>query len=169
MRLVIVAGACGSGKTTVIHELRKRLDSDCWACLDTDQLGINWWDYAGTDHESRFSEDCLREAVKRAGGRDLVFGSCLSPQDYIEKTAIPDSVESTCYVVLCPPDEIIERRLYARPKERGFTTAAAIRPHIEYNRWFKKNKGKFPLFLDTGALSVEETVERILPLIRSAP
>ena len=62
------------------NEIEKRLDSRKYACMDTDEVEINWWDYAGTDYEYRYSDDCLIEAVRRANGRDLVFVGCLNPQ-----------------------------------------------------------------------------------------
>lgn len=65
MRLFIITGTCGAGKSTVKDYLAKRLDSDQFVCIDTDEVGINWWDYAGTDHEEHFSDACLAEAVRR--------------------------------------------------------------------------------------------------------
>lgn len=167
MKLVVITGTCGAGKSTIKDELEQRLDSSQYACIDTDEVGFSWWDYAGTDHEYQFSDDCLREAVRRADGRNLVFASCLNPQDYIGKHTIPENIESTYFIVLCPADEKIEQRLRARPKERGFDSDEAIRPQIEYNQWFRKNKGKVQFFLDNSDMSVAETAERIISFIES--
>lgn len=79
--------------------------------------------------------------MRRANGRNLVFVGCLNPQGYIGKHTIPEDIESRYFVVLCPTDEKIEQPLRARPKERGFDSDEAIRPQIEYNQWFRKNKG----------------------------
>ncbi len=98
-----------------------------------------------------------------------MFVGCLNPQDYISKHTIPDNIESTYFIVLCPTDEKIEQRLRARPKERGFDSYEAIRPHIEYNQWFRKNKGKVPLFIDNSDMSVKETAQRIISFITSLP
>ena len=165
MKLVIITGTCGAGKSTVKDELARRLDSSQFACIDTDEVGINWWDYAGTDHEHQFSDDCLKEAVRLAGGRNLIFASCINPLDYFAKHTIPENIESTYFVVLCPSDEKIEQRLRARPKERGFDSDDARRPQLEYNRWFRKNKGKFQMFIDNSEMSVAETAEKIATLI----
>lgn len=169
MRLVIISGTCGSGKSTMKDEVEKRLDLCQYACIDSDETGLNWWDYAGTDHEYQYSDDCMKEAVRRANGRDLVLVGCLNPLDYFEKHTIPQEVESTYFIVLCPSDEIIEQRLRVRPKERGFDSDEAIRPQIAYNQWFRKNKGKVPLFLDNSDMSVEETAERIVSFITGLP
>ena len=86
---------------------------------------------AGTEYEHRYSDDCLKEAVRRSNGRDLVFVGCLNPQDYIGTHNIPENIESTYFIVLCPTDEKIKQRLRARPKERGFDSDESIRPQIE--------------------------------------
>lgn len=43
------------------NEIEKRFDSCQYVCIDTDEVGINWQDYAGTDYEHRYSDDCLAE------------------------------------------------------------------------------------------------------------
>lgn len=165
MKLFVITGACGAGKSTMREALEDILDKEKYACIDTDEVGINWWDYAGTDHESQFSDDCLAEAVRLAAGRDLVFSSCLNPLDYLSSHVIPEEIEATCFIVLAPTDDEIAKRLRNRPAERGFTSEEAIRPHVEYNRWFRRNRGKFPLFIDTTHVSVEETAKQIASLI----
>ena len=157
MILYIITGTCGAGKSTMKDELAGLLDPERTACIDSDETGLNWWDYAGTDHESRYGNDTLREAIRRAGERDLVFVSCLTPQDYMTETTIPENVQATYHIALWAPDETIRRRLQARPKERGFTSEEAIRPHIEYNRWIGRNRGKYQLFIDNDRQTPEET------------
>ena len=60
---------------------------------------------------------------------------------------------------------MIYQRLQARPAERGFTTEEAIRPHIEYNQWFRKNRGKFPLFIDNSEQTEEQTATKVAEFI----
>lgn len=156
MKLYIVTGTCGAGKSTIRDELGAMLDPVKYACIDSDETGLNWWDYAGTDHESQYGNDTLNAAIRKAGGRDLVFVSCLTPQDYMTKTTVPEEVTSTYFIALWAPDETIYRRLRARPEERGFTTDEIIRPHIEYNRWIRRNRGKYQLFIDNENQTAEE-------------
>ncbi len=169
MRLFVITGTCGAGKSTIRDSLGEILDPEKYACVDSDEVGLNWWDYAGTEREEKYGEDTLKGAVRMAGGKNLVFVSCLNPQDYFAKVAAPEEIEATYFVALCPSDEIIEQRLKARPAERGFTSDEIIRPHLEYNRWFRKNKGKFSLFLDNGNEAVEETAKKIAASITSLP
>ena len=165
MKLFIITGTCGSGKSTMKDELAVRLDPNRYACVDSDETGLNWWDYAGTEQEGQYGADSLREAFRIAHGRNLVFVTCMAPHDYITKAAVPEELTATFSIALWARDEIIDRRLRARPKERGFTTDEAIRPHIEYNQWIGKNRGKYQLFIDTGNRTQDETAEKIAAFI----
>ncbi len=161
MKLYIITGACGSGKSTMKDALESILDKTKYTCVDCDEVGLNWWDYAGTERESKYKDDTLARAVEMSGGKDLVFVSCINPMDYIENTIIPRCIESTDFIVLCPADEEIVRRLKARPAERGFTSDEKIEPHVGFNKWFRKNKGKFNMFIDNTEQSVDETAKII--------
>ena len=161
MRLFIVTGTCGAGKSTMKDALGELLDKEKYACIDSDEVGLNWWDYKGTDHESKYKDDTLAKAVEMADGKDLVFVSCINPQDYMSIQVIPECIESTDFIVLCPADEEIVKRLKARPAERGFTSDEIIEPHVGFNRRFRKNKGKFSMFIDNTNQTVEETAKLI--------
>lgn len=169
MRLFVITGTCGAGKSTMRDALPDLLDPQRWACVDSDEVGLNWWDYAGTDHEEKYAEDTLKGAVRMAEGRDLVFVTCMNPQTYFEKVSAPEEISATYFIALCPPDDEIRKRLRARPAERGFTSDEIIRPHIEYNQWFRKNRGKFSLFIDNGTEAVDETAKRIADFFLGVP
>lgn len=157
MKLYIITGTSGAGKSTIKDELDAVLDHGKYACVDSDEVGLNWWDYAGTDRESQYGNDTLNAAIRKAGGRDLVFVSCLTPQDYMTKTTVPEEVKATFFIALWASDETIYQRLRDRPKERGFTSDEIIRPHIEYNRWIGRNRGKYQLFIDNDRQTAGET------------
>ena len=169
MRLFVITGTCGAGKSTMRDILPDRLDPRRYACVDSDETGLNWWDYAGTDREEKYAEDTLKNAVRIAAGKDLVFVTCMNPQTYFEKVSAPEEIEATYFIALCPPDGEIWERLRARPADRGFTSDEIIRPHIEYNQWFRRNRGKFSLFIDNGNQTVDETAERIAEFIMNLP
>ena len=165
MKLFIITGTCGSGKSTMKDELTLRLAPNQYACVDSDETGLNWWDYAGTEREGQYGADTLTEAFRIANGRNLAFVTCMAPHDYITKAAVPEELTATFSIALWARDQIIDRRLRARPRERGFTTDEAIRPHIEYNQWIGKNRGKYQLFIDTEGQSPDETAEMITVFI----
>ena len=165
MKLFLITGSCGAGKSTMKDELAERLDPDRYTCVDSDETGLNWWDYAGTEREGQYGADTLASAFRIAQGRNLVFVTCMAPHDYITKTTVPEELTATFHIALWAGDQIIERRLRASPKERGFTTDEAIRPHIEYNRWIGRNRGKYQLFIDTENQAPNETAETIAAFI----
>ena len=165
MKLFIITGTCGAGKSTMKDELAVRLDPARYACVDSDETGLNWWDYAGTEREGQYGADTLTEAFRIADGRNLIFVTCMAPHDYITKAAVPEELTATFSIALWAKDQIIDQRLRARPKERGFTTDEAIRPHIEYNQWIGRNRGKYQLFIDTENQTPDETAEAIAAFI----
>ena len=165
MKLFIITGTCGAGKSTMKDELSARLDPDRYACVDSDETGLNWWDYAGTEREGQYGVDTLTEAFRIAHERNLVFVTCMAPHDYITKAAVPAELTASFFIALWAGDQIIGQRLRARPKERGFTTDEAIRPHIEYNQWIGRNRGKYQLFIDTENQTPDETAKSIAAFI----
>ena len=169
MKLYIVTGTCGAGKSTIKDQLAELLDPERYACVDSDETGLNWWDYAGTDRESRYGADTLTEAFRKAGGKDLVFVTRMVPQDYMTKTTVPEELQATYHIALWAPDRVIEQRLRARPKERGFTSDEIIMPHIEYNQWIGRNRGKYQLFINNEGQSEEETAKTIMEYIIALP
>ena len=169
MRLFIITGTSGAGKSTMKDMLERILDPEKYACIDSDETGLNWWDYAGTDHPEKYAEDGLNVAVKRAAGKDLVFISCMAPHDYWTKVNVSAEVKTTYFIGMWAPDETIRERLVARPKDRGFTSDEVIRPHIEYNQWIGKNRGKYQLFVNNESQAEEETAEIIRGFITRVP
>ena len=145
--------------------LAERLPKERFACIDSDEVGLNWWDYSGTGKEARYGEDTLKAAVKKAGGKNLIFVSCLNPLDYFRDIEAPSEVEASFFIALCPADEEIDKRLKARPAERGFTSDEIIKPHIEYNKWFRKNRSKFQLFIDNTEKSEKDTADMIAAFV----
>ena len=78
MKLYVITGACGAGKSTMKDHVSKRLSNERYMAVDIDEVGLNWWDYAGSENESKYHEDALRRAVKMAEGKDLIFVSCMN-------------------------------------------------------------------------------------------
>ena len=78
-KLIVLSSACGVGKSTIKEELNKKKLLENYACIDTDEVGINWWDYAGTENEAKFSDDCIAEAVRMSGEKNLLFVTCMNP------------------------------------------------------------------------------------------
>lgn len=165
-KLIVISAPCGVGKSTVIDALNEQQILEEYVCLDSDELGLNWWDYAGTEQEERFSDDCLKEAVKKSGNKNILLGSCLNPFDYYSKVVIPEEVEATYFIGMVCSDEEIRRRLKARPAERMCGSDDFIEGQIHYSEWYKANKGKFQLFLDNTNREIYETAVMIAEFVK---
>jgi len=165
-KIVVLSAACGVGKSTIKDSLNEINILDNWACIDTDEVGINWWDYAGTENESRFSDDCLAEAVRMSNNKNLLFVTCMNPYDFYGVVNIPQNIASTFFIGMTCSDEEITRRLKARPEERMCGSDEFIAGQIQYNNWYKKNAGKFQFYIDNTDKTVEETVKEIVAFLK---
>lgn len=166
-KLVILSAACGVGKSTIKDELNGSNLLDNYACIDTDEVGINWWDYAGTENESKFSDDCLAEAVRMSKDKNLLFVTCMNPYDFYGKVSIPQDIISTFFVGMTCSDEEITKRLKARPEERMCGSDEFIAGQIQYNNWFKRNAGKIQFYIDNTNKTIKETAAEIAAFIKS--
>lgn len=165
-KLVVLSAACGVGKSTIKDTLNETNVLDNWACIDTDEVGINWWDYAGTKNEAKFNEDCLAEAVRMSDNKNLLFVTCMNPYDFYGTVNIPQNITSTFFIGMTCSDKEITRRLKARPEERMCGSDEFIAGQIQYNNWYKKNAGKFQLYIDNTDKTVEETVKEIAAFLK---
>lgn len=166
-KLVVLSAACGVGKSTIKEALNESSLLDNYSCIDTDEVGINWWDYAGTEHETKFSDDCLAEAVRMSADKNLLFATCMNPYDFYGAVHIPENITSTFFIGLTCSDEEITRRLKARPEERVCGSDEFIAGQIQYNNWYKKNAGKFQFYIDNTDKTVKQTVAEIAAFINS--
>ena len=121
---------------------------------------------AGTENEAKFSDDCIAEAVRMSGDKNLLFVTCMNPYDFYGKVHIPSEIASTFFIGMTCSDDEIMRRLKARPAERMCGSDEFITGQIQYNNWFKENAGKFQLYIDNTDLTIDETVEEIARFAR---
>ncbi len=127
--LFVVTGASGSGKTTVIPELRCRLP-EC-VVFDKDLL----WGRAAGEH---FTNNWLRIAYSIAqGGRHTIICGTIMPWDI---DACPDLglVGTVHFLNLHCRDEIREQRLRERPPWRQ-SSPEFINEHKQFARWLVNN------------------------------
>lgn len=164
MKLVILTAACGVGKSIIRAELESKKMLRGFVCIDTDEVGINLWDYA-PENRDRYAGDCLREAVRRANGKDLLFSTCLNPADFYEKVDVPAEITATYFIAMTCSDEEITKRLKARPPERMCGDDEFIKEQIAYLNWYRRNKGKFQLYIDNTGMTVAETAEKIADFV----
>lgn len=166
-KLVFLCGTSGVGKSTLGRLLVPLLPD--YACVDTDEVGLDWADYAGTDHEAQFSDDCLALAAAIAGDRHLLFSTCLNPIDFLLKNVLPEHFDAVYFIGLYCSPEALRAHLQARPPEWGCATDAYIAAQTDYNTWFMRNARKLQFHADTSVESPKQTAERIAAFIRALP
>ena len=49
--LILLSAACGVGKSTVKNALNELDLLPDFACIDSDEVRLNWWNYKGTPRE----------------------------------------------------------------------------------------------------------------------
>ena len=165
--LVILSAACGVGKSTVKNALNELVLLPGFACIDSDEVRLNWWNYAGTPREKEYTADCLARAFELAGERHLLFGSCCAPTDFHTRIRLPADV-SLLYISMTCTDNEVRRRLLARPPERMCSDEAFIASQIDYNDWIRRHAHMYDLQLDNSEMTVAETAETVAAFVRRA-
>lgn len=164
--IVYLCAACGVGKSTLLDYMRDNNMSDSFCFVDTDETGLNWWDYANTENPDRYTEDSIKRASKMSGDKNLFFGSCMNPQTLFEKITLPDGIGAVFAIALTTSPEEITKRLKARDPERMCGSDEFIAEQISYNAWFLRNANKFQLHIDNRDKSVSQTAEEITSFLR---
>ncbi len=163
--LVILSAACGVGKSTIKNALNELGLLPDFACIDSDEVRLNWWNYQGTPREKDYTADCLARALELAGGRHLLFGSCCAPTDFFARITLPANVAVT-YISMTCSDAEVRRRLLARPPERMCSDEAFIASQIDYNDWIRNHAELYDLSLDNTDMTVAETAEAVAAFVR---
>ena len=163
-RLVILSAACGVGKSTVKNALNDLHLLPDFACIDSDEVRLNWWTYKGTPREQDYTADCLARAFELAGDRHLLFGSCNDPISFFRRVPLPADVTVT-YIAMTCSDAEVRRRLLARPPERMCGEESFILSQIDYNGWIRDHKDLYDLHLDNTDRSVEETARAVADFV----
>lgn len=163
--LILLSAACGVGKSTVKNALNEMNLLPGFACIDSDEVRLNWWNYKGTPKERDYTKDCLARAFELAGDKHLLFGTCNDPISFFERVPLPADVTAH-YVAMTCSDSEVRRRLLARPPERMCGEEAFILSQIDYNGWIRAHPHLYALSLDNTALSVSETAERVAVFAR---
>ena len=163
--LILLSAACGVGKSTVKDALNRLGLLPDFACIDSDEVRLNWWTYKGTPREQDYTKDCLARAFELAGDRHLLFGTCNDPLSFYERVPLPPDVTAR-YVAMTCSDTEVRRRLLDRPPERMCAEESFIRSQIEYNAWIREHPHLYALSLDNTAQSVTETAEAVAAFAR---
>ena len=158
--LILLSAACGVGKSTVKNALNEMNLLPDFACIDSDEVRLNWWTYKGTPREQDYTKDCLARAFELAGDKHLLFGTCNDPISFFERVPLPEDVTAT-YVGMVCSDAEVRRRLLARPPERMCGEESFILSLIDYNGWIRDHARLYGLHFDNSDMTVEEAARRV--------
>ena len=157
--LMIICGPSGAGKTTICSQMMGNFQDA--VILDGDIL-LGMGD---------FWESWLRLAknIGQSGRPVVLFSSGAIPPN-IEPCIEARYFSAIHYLALVYDDDLLEKRLKARPAWRNSGGDEFIVEQTRFNRWFK-NEGaeKYPQLelLDTSQDSVDITVEKVTTWIKS--
>ena len=166
--LIILCAPCGVGKSTMKDVLNERRNLPDYVCLDTDEIGIGWHNYSGTDKENQYYTDAIARTVEIAGDKNIFFVSAgMNPPNFYNLVELPKEIDRTFFIGMTCSDEEITKRLKARPAERKTDSDDFIKSQHEYSAWFKRSKGKFQFFIDNTNQSLEETAGLIEGFVKS--
>lgn len=163
--LVMLSAACGVGKSTIKNTLNDLNLLPDFACIDSDEVQLNWWTYKGTPREKDYTRDCLAKAFELAGERHLLFGSCCAPTDFFTRIKLPENV-TVIYIAMTCSNAEVRRRLLARPPERMCSDEAFIASQIDYNSWIRTHTELYNLHLDNTDRTEHETAEAVAAFVR---
>lgn len=165
--LFCLSGTNGVGKTTVALELTHHL-TEC-IVLDMDIL---WDDKFNTpeDQYLAFKEFWLRtiKNINQNGKPVLMCGSSI-PGGF-DNCLEARYFSSFHFAALICDDEILTKRLKARPAWRKGSSESYLHDQIQFNHWFKTNHliTNPPIYLiDNTALTVDDTVHKVIHWIKN--
>lgn len=172
--LLVVTGASGVGKSTVLHEIVRGAVTgdtsmtDAIVPLESDAL---WAAGAQMDkhaYTGLWQRVCV--GIHQAGRPVLLFGAGLNPEN-MEPTAYRRYFPSIHYLAFVADEDALSARLGARPDWRGSSSPESIREHIDYNRALQSGElssAGVPIdTLDTTDQSVEASVSATSNWIQS--
>ena len=167
--LLIVAGASGTGKSTVCHALLASASEA--VLLDGDILWRPEFNRP-RDNYRDFFETWLRVAkgISQSGRPVVLFNAGMGVPENIERCVERRYFADVHYLALVCDDEVLEQRLRARPAWRKSGAPENVEEQLRFNRWFKEKARHGPFaveLLDTTGIYVEETTEQVATWIQS--
>jgi hypothetical protein len=159
--LVIIAGASGTGKTTVCQNLLGRITKA--VLLDSDILWRSEFNTPETNYRD-FFETWLRvcKNIAQSGRPVVLFGAGAGVPENIENCVERRYFSKIHYLALICEDDKLSERLQQRPAWRGTREPSYIQAQIQFNNWFKSYVSQPVIkLLDTTKTSIEETTEKV--------
>jgi hypothetical protein len=158
--LFVVTGASGSGKTTVLPQLARRLAGQCLV-FDVDWLidPLGRAAHGGEIDWAAFRDTWLYVAhgVAQNGLPTLLLGPLIP--DHLDGLPGRSGVGEIHYLVLDCPDDLRRQRIEARPAWRRRDIPA----QTEFGRWLRQNLAPV---IDTSTRTPDEVADEVAVWVR---
>ena len=163
--LFILTGASGTGKSTASLALSDKFKDV--VVMESDILWRDEFNQPETNYQN-YREMWLRVCKNIAqAGKPVLLCGCAVPEQFAECTE-RRYFSNIHYLALVCENELLEKRLRARPQWRGSFRDEYIKEHLAFNDWLKNNaKNTKPriTLLDTSKITAYDTAERVIEWI----
>ena len=135
--LLLVGGASGAGKSTILQHLLGRVESAI--LLEADILWRPEFNRPDDGYRD-FFETWLRLAknIGQAGRPVTLFGAGMAVPENIEPRVERRYFGAVSYLALVCDEDVLAARLRARPAWRESRGAAFVQEQIHFNRWCRE-------------------------------
>ena len=157
--LLLIGGASATGKSAILQELAGRFTAA--VLLEADLLWLQEFEKP-PEGNRRFFETWLRLAKNIGQSRRPVtlFGAGLAVPENIEQCEERRYFSQTHYLALVCEEDVLQRRLLARPAWRNSGQPQQLQEQLDFNRWLQ-NEGPQQTpgitLLDTTDAAVEDS------------
>jgi shikimate kinase len=165
--LFVITGASGTGKSTVALGLAVAVRE--WRCLDADALWRPEYDHPEDGYQT-FRSLALRAASAISSARlPVVLLSGGTPEQF-ETSPERHTFGEVHYLALVCDDDVLIRRLKARPPWRMSAARGVIEQERSFNQWLRE-KGPHTVppmtLVDTSDARESKTVQQVVAWIRA--
>jgi len=161
--LLIVGGASGTGKTTVLHQLIGQIPAA--VLLEGDILWRAEFNKPADNYRD-FFETWLRvcKNITQSGRPVVIFNAGMVVPENIEPCLERRYFSAVHYLALICDDQLIVERLQARPAGSETNQPEYIAKQLEFNQWLKDQAKSGELgitAIDTSAASITATSQQV--------
>ena len=168
--LLLVGGASATGKTAILRKLTGRFSSA--VLLEADLLWREEFQDPTAGHR-QFFETWLRLAknIGQSGRPAALFGAGLAVPDNFETCLERRYFSRTHYLALVCNEDVLRRRLLARPAWRKSNQQQQLSEQLDFNRWLQTegpNQTPGVRILDTTSTTVENSAIEVRDWMKRA-
>ena len=161
--LLLIGGASATGKSAILQELTGRFTAA--VLLESDLLWLKEFEDPAGGYR-RFSETWLRMAknINQSGRPTVLFGAGLTVPENIEQCVERRYFSQAHYLALVCEEEVLRRRLLARPAWRKSNEPEQLKAQMDFNRWLQTegpNQTPQVTIVDTTGANVADSANAV--------